>query len=88
VLLPRRAGLFVVAEGDMRVAEVIEDGGGFGGVACGAHEGEGLLVIADGLLVVAAAVGDVVEAVQGVCLAVGVVVLSWRRTGTPAGAAS
>jgi hypothetical protein len=45
-------------------------------VADGAEQGEGALVVADGLLMVVGVIGDVAEAVQGGCLAVGVVVVS------------
>jgi len=64
-LLPHLAGLLVLSEGGVRMAEVVEGVRGLVGVAEGAAQGEGLVVVVEGLLVVAGAVGDEPEAVQG-----------------------
>jgi len=61
--------------------EVVEGVGGFGGVAEGAAQDEGLLVIVDGLLVVAAEVDDVAQAVQSGRFASGIVMLAVQGQG-------
>lgn len=52
-LVPCRAGMVVLAEGNVRVAEIVEGVGDFIGVADVAAQGEVLLVMADGAVVVA-----------------------------------
>lgn len=57
-LQPGRASLRVLAEGRVRVAEVVEGVGGFGGVAEGAEQDESFVVVVDGLVMVAGVVLD------------------------------
>lgn len=61
---PGHAGLLVLAEGGMGVAEVVQDVGGVQDVAGVGEQAQGLLVVLDGLPGVALMVGDVAEAVQ------------------------
>jgi hypothetical protein len=63
-LLPGGAGLAVLADGGMGVAEAVEGVGSFREVAEFAEQGDGLLVVVDGSVVVAGLVLDVAEAVE------------------------
>jgi hypothetical protein len=56
------------------MAESVEGVGEFVAVAKAAIQGEGLLIIENGLAVLSGVVGDVTQAVQGSRLAVGVMV--------------
>lgn len=62
---PHRAGLLVLVESVMGMAEPIEDVGTVVGVTEVAEHGERVVVVADGLLVVAGVVVDVAQGVQG-----------------------
>jgi hypothetical protein len=78
---PDRAGLVVLPEGGVGVADVVEGVREPVGVAEGSTQGEGLVIVVDGLLVLAGAVGDESEAVQRVRLARGVGVVSEQGEG-------
>lgn len=80
-LQPRRAGLLALSEGDVGVAHVVEDVRDLRGVAKGAEQGKGLVVVVEGLPVLAGAVGDEPEAVQGLRLTFGVVLVSVQGEG-------
>jgi hypothetical protein len=71
----------VLADGGVRVADAVEDVGGFVGVAEAAEQVKGLLVVIDGLLVLSSVVLDVAEAVEHGRLAVGVIVALERGQG-------
>jgi hypothetical protein len=73
--LPCCAGLGVVSEGGVGVADAVEGAGEVVGVADGAEQGDGVVVVGEGLVVVAGVVGDESEAVLGACFAVEVVVV-------------
>ena len=60
---PDCLGPLVLAEGGVQVAQPVEGAGDFEGVSEVAEQGEGLLVVADGLVVVASVVLDVGQAV-------------------------
>ena len=80
-LLPGVAGLVVLAEGGVGLAEAVQDVGFAVGVAEVAEQGEGLLVVVQGLGVLAGVVGDVAQAVQRVRLAIAVVVAAAQGQG-------
>src|ERR1043165_623688 len=82
--LPRGQSLFVMVQGSVRVAEVVESVGDVVGVAEGAEQREGLLVVVDRLPVPAGVVVSVPQTVQSGRRAVGTVVLPQDGEGTPA----